>query len=207
MIPESFATAREGDVRSQPIVVRDEVDLNAARPILRRLAEVDWTSLDQLPGQLAAVTVGDRETREEAWWNLWDAVDHEGTIDEAMLPAVPVLIALGEWRDYPDRAHAIVLLREIACAEGIAPRHDRAQFAELREALAAGTRHLAARWRTEEPDVRRALVWLLSAVPEVGVQYHDLIDETLPPQLRPAWDALLVGNRSSEALEAWVFER
>jgi hypothetical protein len=150
------------------------------------------------------VTTGARDTREEAWWNLWDELRHDSTIDGSLLPAVPVLIALGDWRGYPDRPHAIVLLREFATAEGVGPGHDHTRFAELREALAAGTRHLASRWRTEPPEVRRALVWLLATVPEIGVQHHALIDATLPARLRAEWDAQLLGASDATALEDWV---
>jgi hypothetical protein len=118
---------------------------------------------------------------------------------------VPILIALADWHDYPERVHAIVLLREVATAEGIAPAHRHEQFALLRESLAAGARHLAARWRSETPQVRRALVWLLSAVPEVRVRYNDLIDATLPDDQRAAWEAELVGRTNGHALEAWVY--
>jgi hypothetical protein len=189
-----------------PLTVRDNLDADAARPILRRLAEVEWDSVEHLPAQLAAVTVGDDATRDEAWWNVWDCIRHHGTIDEAVLPAVPVLTALADWHGHPDRAHALVLLREVATAEGIGPTHDHAEFADLREALAAGTRHLAARWRSEPPEVRRGLAFLLSAVPEVGVRYHALIDATLPAHLRQAWDAELVEPSRAPALARWVFD-
>ena len=179
--------------------------MNPAQPILRRLATVDWGSAQELPGLLETVTMGRHDAREEAWRELWARIEHDGAIDEDLLPAVPVLVALGEWRDYPDRVHAIVLLREFATAEGVAPAHDHEQFALLREALAAGTRHLAARWRSEQPPVRRALVWLLSAVPEIRVQYHDLIDATLPDRHRAEWDAELLDAPGSETLEAWVY--
>jgi len=179
--------------------------VSATQPILRRLAEIDWGPRQDVRQLLEMVTVGDDEARADAWGDLWGCVEHEGTIDESLLPAVPVLLALADWRDNPERVHAMVLLREIATAEGIAPAHDHQQFALLREALAAGTRHLAARWRTEPPEVRRALVWLLSAVPEVRVRYHDLIDETLPPAYRSEWEAELLGRSSSDMLETWVY--
>jgi hypothetical protein len=217
MIPESFRTLRGDRPASHPIVVRGDVDVAAARPLLRRLAEVEWESLDHaygaagdVPGQLAAITVGDDATRAEAWWNLWGNIHHQGDIYPATLPAVPVLIALGNWRDYPDRAETIVLLREIARAEGVTNgTHD--DFAALREAIAGGTRHLTARWRTEPPPVRRALLWLLSAVPEVRVDHHDLVVATLPENHRRAWDSVLAGDPASQedfdavvALEEWV---
>ena len=179
--------------------------MSATQPILRRLAEIDWGPRQDVRELLETVTIGDDDARGDAWGDLWDCVEHEGTIDATLLPAVPVLLALADWRDNPERVHAMVLLREIATAEGIAPAHDHAQFASLREALEGGTRHLAARWRTEPPEVRRALVWLLSAVPEVRVRYHDLIDATLPPEHRAEWDAELLGRPTSGSLESWVY--
>ena len=179
--------------------------MNAAQPILRRLGEVDWGPREDLCRLLETVTVGEAAAREEAWADLWDCIENDGTIDETLLPVVPVLIALADWHDYPARVHPIVLLREIACANGIAPAHSHEQFALLREALAAGTRHLAARWRSEPPQVRRALVWLLSAVPEVRGRYHDLIDAMLPDEHRAKWEAELVGRSNGDALEAWVY--
>jgi len=179
--------------------------VSATQPILRRLDEIDWGPREDVRRLLETVTVGDEEARADAWGELWDCVEHDGTIDETLLPVVPVLLALADWRDNPERVHAIVVLREIATADGIAPAHDHEQFALLREALAGGTRHLAARWRTEPPEVRRALVWLLSAVPEMGVQYHALIDATLPPRHRSAWEAQLIGPADSPELEDWVY--
>ena len=179
--------------------------MSSAQPILRRLAEVDWGSAEDLRRLLETVTVGDRDSREAAWRGVWDQIEHDGTIHEDLLPAVPVLIALGDWREYPDRTHAIVLLREVATADGVEPAHDHEQFALLREALAGGTRHLARRWRSEPPQVRRALVWLLSAVPEMVVQYHDLIDATLPDRHRAEWESELLAQHDSDALEAWVY--
>src|SRR4051794_17602908 len=180
-------------------------DVSTTQPILRRLDEIDWGPRQDVRRLLETVTVGDEEARADAWGDLWDCVEHEGTIDETLLPSVPVLIALADLHDNPERIHAMVVLREIATAEGIAPGHDHEQFALLREALAAGTRHLAARWRTEPPEVRRALVWLLSAVPETSVRYHALIDATLPPEHRPAWEAQLIDPTESGELEDWVY--
>jgi hypothetical protein len=179
--------------------------VNPAQLIMRRVGQVDWGSRPELERLLETVTTGEDEAREEAWGDLWDCVENDGTIDESVLPVVPILIALADWGDYPERVHAMVLLREIASADGIAPAHDHEQFALLREALASGTRHLAARWRSETPQIRRALVWLLSAVPEIRVVYHDLIDATLPDEHRAEWEAELVGRSNGAALESWVY--
>jgi hypothetical protein len=178
--------------------------VSAARPILRRVGQVDWGPRQDLADLLTTVTIGEDDAREDAWGDLWDQVEHDGTIDETVLPTVPILIALAEWREYRERVHAIVLLREIATAEGVTS-HDHRQFAELREALSGGTRHLAARWRTEPPQVQRALVWLLSAVPEMRIRYADLIDATLPVEHREEWETELMVPSRSETLENWVY--
>jgi hypothetical protein len=212
--------------------VRPGVDARAARPVLHRIADIDWEGLQHAYGgagevraQLAAVVTGDAETRGTAWWNLWGNIHHQGTIYEATLPAVPILVALGDWRDYPDRAQAILMLREIAAAEGVVVwrpgqdggiAHDRQRghelFGQLRGALESGTRHLCSRWRSEPIEVRRALMWLLSTVPEVRVHYHALVDETLPAEHRPAWETEVAGYPPTDdeadaiiALEEWVY--
>lgn len=186
-------------------MVRERLDPSAVRPILRRLSELE-EEVPALAAQLAAATVGDDDTRAEAWWTLWTRAPRDQAIDEAALPAVPVLTALAGWPHYPDRVPALMLLREVACADRITPRHDHDEFAELREALASGIRHIASRWRTEPPEIRRALVWVLGAVPEVRVQFHALIDETLPADRRPEWEEQLLGASASPALESWVVD-
>jgi hypothetical protein len=39
------------------------------------------------------------------------------------VPAVPCFASLATWRAYPDRAEAILFLREIAAAPGVVVRH------------------------------------------------------------------------------------
>ena len=232
-LPRTFATVRSGDIEWKPVVARDPLDYAVVRAILEAVRDADWGSLwhaygpaTEVPAQLGAVITGDDATRDEAWWNLWGNIYHEGTIYEATVPAVPVLIALAAWRDYPDRAEGLTMLRQIGMAEGVSVWrydeagevvHDRARqhelFAELRGLLTTGARQIAARWRTEPEAVRRPLVWLLSAVPEARERYQSLIDETLPAEHRAAWERELVGGPSTQeefdamnALEAWVAE-
>jgi hypothetical protein len=230
-LPRSFPTRRDREIETRPIIVRDDLDRAYVRRVRELLAEPDWNAVyhaygpaSDVPAQLAAVAVGDESTREEAWWNLWGNIHHQGTIYEATVPAVPVLYTLAAWRDHPDRTQALLMLREIAAADGLevwrydadgeivrSRRRERLLFADLRTVLTAATGELAARWRTETDPVRRALVWLLSTVPEVRERYHELIDETLPAHHRRAWDIELAGYAATEeeaaavyALEAWV---
>jgi hypothetical protein len=232
-VPSSFSTVRGGDLEWRQIVPREGLDRAGARAIVALLGDVDWGEVwhaygpaTEIPGQLTAVIAGDDPTRDEAWWNLWGNIHHQGSIYEATVPTVPVLIALASWRDYPDRGEALLILRQIAAAEGVEVwryddageiAHDRDRqrelFADLRGLLTTGARQIAARWRAEPEGVRRALVWLLSTVPEVRERYQPLVDETLPAEHQAAWERELLGGPASQeefdamnALEEWVQE-
>ena len=69
------------------------LDLDGAESLLGAVSAVDWSAVhhaygaaSDVPGQLPAVIVGDEETRDEAWWNLWGNIHHQGTIYEATAP-------------------------------------------------------------------------------------------------------------------------
>jgi hypothetical protein len=230
-VPTSFPTRRAPEIEPRAIAARRGVDHEELWRVLEPVESIGWDAVyhaygpaADVPAQLAAVAVGDDPTRDEAWWNLWSNIHHQGTIYEATLPAVPVLFALAAWHDYPDRSDALLLLREIAAADVVdvwrydddgVVVHDRERrhrlFAELRTALALGTSQIAARWRTEPEPFRRALVWLLSVVPEMRERYQPLVDDTLPAGHREAWEAELLGGPASDdefdalvALEEWV---
>ena len=109
-----------------PIAVRGDLATAEARAILDVIASVPWPQLQHAYGsaadvgpELIAVTVGDAATRKVAWWNLWGNIHHQGTIYSATVPAVPILVALAEWRTFPDRFDAIFFLREVASAPGV----------------------------------------------------------------------------------------
>jgi len=230
-IPRSFETLR-GDRAPVPIVVRAEGGGGAeARALLERVAAVGWKEryhaygpAGDVPAQLAAVVVGDDDTRAEAWWNLWGNILHQGTVYEATVPAVPVLLALAGWREHPDRAQAIAMLREAGAAEGVYVwRHDadgriiadaeegRRLLTALRELLDAGAEPLLRRWRTEPAPVQRELLWLLSVLPALRARYEPLVAELLPSRHRAAWDLETARAAQSQedadavwALEDWI---
>ena len=231
-LPREFATNRTGKLEVRPLVVRPDVDAAAVGPLLDRIAAVDWDDLVHaygpavdVPGQLAAVVLGDEPTREEAWWNLWGNIHHQGTIYEATVPAVPILVALAGRRDDPDRTDALMMLREIAAAEGVYVWRSGADEDEpvtleaeqdrllpvLRAAVADGADELLTGWRAEPEPVRRALLWLLTALPDHRARHQDLVDAVLPAEHRAAWaTATGEGPGSQEdadavyALEDWV---
>jgi hypothetical protein len=198
-LPSEFTT-RRGDARTRRIVPRP--DLGGAGELLRRVSAVAWGDLQHAYGpagdvaaQLAAVIAGDDETRDEAWWNLWGNIHHQGTIYEATVPAVPILLGLAAWREHPDRAQAVLMLREIAAAPG----------------GSVDAAPLLAGWRSEPPDVQRALLWLLSADPRLRADRQDLVDAVLPERHRAAWELEIADAADSEEeadavleLEDWV---
>lgn len=230
-VPREFTTKRSEAGATVPIARRPNLEGGATEPLLRQVSAVEGGAVyhaygpaTDVPGQLAAVIVGDDETREEAWWNLWGNIHHQGTIYEATVPAVPILFGLAGWREHPDRAEAIRMLREIAAAPGVYVwRHgakndlvtvedeQRRLYPELRSVLTAGAAPILEGWRTEPPNVQRALLWLLSADADIRAERQDLVDAVLPTRHRPAWELEISGSADTEeeedavvALEHWV---
>jgi hypothetical protein len=200
--PDEFTTRRRSPAEVRAIVRRVDLDEAAARPLLDCVAAVNWGELQHaygpagdVPGQLAAVIVGDDETREEAWWNLWGNIHHQGTTYEATPHAVPIFVGIAEWPEHPDRPQAILMLRDIVDAGGVDE----------------GAERLLSGWRAEPEPVRRALFWLLAVLPEARQRDEALVAETLPERFRRAWEIELAGPadtwEDSDAvneLEEWV---
>ena len=107
------------------------------------------------------------------------------------------------------------MLREIGAAPDVFVCRDEVErqrlHRELRSGLAAGSAPLVAGWREEPPDVQRALLWLVTVLPEVRAEHPALVDELLPAPHRRGWDLLLADAVDSQeeadavfALEDWV---
>lgn len=199
--------------------------------MLAGIAEVDWEGLyhaygpaSDVPVLLGAVTVGDDPTRAAAWWELWGNIHHQGSVYEATLPAVAPLVALATWKAYPDRVEALWMLREVAGSKDVRVWHygadgeivtnERRQH-EVRSALLEAVEQhadkLLGSWREEPEAVRRAQLWLLSALPAHLHRYHDLIDAVLPADYDELWRALVAGEELDEEqedrldeLEGWL---
>lgn len=206
-IPKRFASLAADNPESVPIVVRGDLEWDQAEPILEAIWEVDWSayshaygSADDVENQLVAVTVGDEATRKGAWWNLWGNVHHQGTIYGAAVPAVPILAALARWRSYPDRAEAVLFLREVAAAPGVVVWrygrdneivHDDEAQKTLGARLVAHidriSRPVLDSWASDPPDVRRALVHLLTSLPNQRKHYARRLEGELPARFRNAW--------------------
>jgi hypothetical protein len=228
LVPERFASQGPREQGWVPIVVRSGLDEGEAGPILSAIAAVEWGRLchaygsaDDVPAQLAAITVGDHVTRERAWWNVWGNIHHQGTIYAATVSAVPIVVRLAEWVSYPDRAEAILFLREVAEAEGVVvwyydsdrqiAHDDELQVeltSQLRDSVRQSADHLLSLWRAAPADVRRALILLLTSLPDLRSRYLELVEHDLPTDLREAWEREASGERvmtdEFEALERWT---
>jgi hypothetical protein len=231
-IPSAFKTRRgEEGGADHAIVPRQNLDAAVVASLLTQLSAVRWADVyhaygpaSDVPGQLAAVLVGDDETREEAWWNLWGNIHHQGTIYEATVPAVAILLGVAAWPDHPDRAQALLMLREVGAAGGVhvwryGADHElvtnedeqRRIYAELRDMLATGAAPLLEGWRSEPPDVQRAMLWLLAVLPDLRSDHEDFIVENLPEQHLRGWQLVIDDSVDSQdeadavfALEDWV---
>jgi hypothetical protein len=226
-LPATFPSMREP--RDASLRVRDDLDVAGAERILETVGRVDWSGLAHAYGrardvadQFAAAIAGDDETRDEAWWNLWGNIHHQGTIYRATVPAVDVLVGLTLWRGYPDRLHALCMLREIAVADGIAPTATEdadnrwfeagempAMFAALKATIGSAADSLLARWGDEPAAVRRGLLLLVSAFPERIAE--EFVDAVLPREHAGGWRAAVEGPPLAEeeadrldAFETWV---
>ena len=230
-VPRQYSTMRGGG-EARALVVRPSLTPAQARPLLERVAAVPWGDLYHaygpavdVPGQLAAVIAGDDDTRAEAWWNLGGNIHHQGTIFEATVPAVPILLSIAAWEEHPDRVQALALLREIGAADGVfvwryGPGDELVSdeveqerlYPALRSELEGGAAALLERWREEPAPVRRALLWLVSVLPELQARREALIAETLPERHRRAWDLVITESAESQEdadavfeLEDWVY--
>ena len=230
-VPRQFSTMRGGG-EARALAVRPDMAPAQARPLLERVAAIEWHELYHaygpavdVPGQLAAAIAGDDGTRAEAWWNLGGNIHHQGTIFEATVPAVPILLSIAGWLEHPDRRQALVLLREIGAADGVyvwrygagnelltlVDEQERL-YPVLRAELEAGAEELLGQWDDAPEDVRRALLWLLSVLPEVRARHEELVATMLPERHRRAWTLVITESAESQEdadavfeLEGWVY--
>lgn len=170
------------------VVPRPDVTDAACDDLAARLRAVDWSHLehaygpaDDVPALLLAVMVGADDVRADAWWELWANVHHQGTVYSATTPTVPFVSAIVRQVSHPDRVDALAFLHAVAVGEG----PDAGQVSRVVQDQA---RFLVPSWRQEPELVRRALLWLLSACPELPVE-PDLL-RLVPDTCVPVWQAV-----------------
>ncbi|MEJ7788138.1 MAG: hypothetical protein WKF96_25330 [Solirubrobacteraceae bacterium] len=163
---------------------------------------------------LYALAVGDDRSRGAAWWELWGNVHYQGSVYSASLPAAHVLLALARWEAFPDRAQALLLLREMVTSTDprVRPPERPALLSGLRSLVSEHEHELFASWPAEPTDVRRALLWLLTCDEALAARWSALVTAVLPDDLADAWplaferDAALEDEQYDRLcdLEGWV---
>jgi hypothetical protein len=188
--PSQFTSSSDGMSHVVEIAVRPGFDVDSADEILWSLGQVPWSELNhaygpaiEVPVLIYAVLVGADETRHEAWWELWGNVHHQGTVYEATVPTVPFIGLLARAEGHPDRIEALGFLREVALGNG-------SFAAAVRRAVRPFAVSLAANWERETGLVQRAILWLISAFPDLPPQSPDLC-RLIPEPMRASWDEVL----------------
>ncbi|XIE80919.1 HEAT repeat domain-containing protein [Streptomyces sp. SBR177] len=142
------------------------------------IGDVDWGALrhaygsaEDVPALLrAAGGAADPAEREEAFDELGSALCHQGSVYSATVAAVPFLARLAQapGTDTRDRLRCLWWL--LAAADGSGREHG-----EVRRAVAMALPGLLGLAADEDRDVRRALVWLITACGEASLPLLPLL--------------------------------
>lgn len=104
------------------------------------LQEIPWYqytdaygSASDVPRDIRRLTSSEPEIREQALWELFGSIYHQGTIYSATAAAVPFLLRLVSDRRLPDRTNVCELLAEIAKSSAIDPEKVRKKWARIRQ--------------------------------------------------------------------------
>jgi len=172
------------------------------RSMLEGLDTVDWTSLRHaygeaadVPGLLRALLSPDPKVRQEAIYELFGNIWHQGTVYPASAAAVPFLYELLTAPSVQDKSNIAHLLASIADGVGYLEVHAVGDFGEptwrkilgekgktlegelereaaeinaVRRAASAGLRHLLPYLSDSEPEIRRSVAAALGNYPEHG---------------------------------------
>ncbi|MFF3017022.1 hypothetical protein [Streptomyces sp. NPDC057939] len=136
--------------------------------------DIDWAELehaygqaDDVPDLLRAAGSADAGTREEASQELFSSLCHQGSVYSATAAAVPFLARLVT--DGP--GHRLPLLWLLhAAADGAGREHRR-----VRRAVATALPPLLGLTADEDPEVRRAMVWIVAACEEASLPLLPLL--------------------------------
>ncbi|MFD9498009.1 hypothetical protein [Streptomyces sp. NPDC060035] len=142
--------------------------------MLEGIDDTDWAALehaygpaDDVPGLLRAAGSQDARVRDEALDELFSSLCHQGSVYSATAAAVPFISRLA--LDGPgDRLALLWLLH--GAANGAGP-----EYRQVRRAVAAALPDLLGLAADEEPDVRRAMVWIVTACEEASLPLIPLL--------------------------------
>ncbi|MET8507828.1 hypothetical protein ABZV60_24710 [Streptomyces sp. NPDC004787] len=142
------------------------------------LGDVDWGALrhaygsaEDVPALLrAAGGAADPGEREEAFDELGSALCHQGSVYSATAAAVPFLARLARAPETGTRDRLRCLWWLLAAADGSGTEQG-----DVRRAVATALPGLLVLAAHEDPDVRRALVWLITACGEASLPLLPLL--------------------------------
>ncbi|MFF8598176.1 hypothetical protein ACF065_04645 [Streptomyces sp. NPDC015232] len=142
------------------------------------IEDVDWGALrhaygsaEDVPALLrAAGGAGGAAEREEAFDELGSALCHQGSVYSATVAAVPFLARLAQAPGTATRDRLRSLWWLLAAADGSGREHG-----EVRRAVATALPGLLGLAADEDRDVRRALVWLITACGEASLPLLPLL--------------------------------
>ncbi|MBA2226758.1 MAG: HEAT repeat domain-containing protein [Thermogemmata sp.] len=168
--------------------------------MLEGLDQIDWTSLrhaygqaSDVPGWLRALLSPNAKVRQEAIYELFGTIYHQGTVYSASAAAVPFLYELLTAPNVRDKSSIACLLASIADGAGYLEVHAVDDFGEqtwrkilaqegktleeelkqeaaevqaVRRAVAAGLRHLLPYLSDSEPETRYSVAVALGNYPE-----------------------------------------
>jgi hypothetical protein len=98
--------------------------------MLEGLDQINWNDLEHaygsaedVPEQICALASDDKQTREQAYTQLWSNIIHQGTVYSATAYAVPFLIELVESPHVKDKPQLLVLVTALACGSSYHEAH------------------------------------------------------------------------------------
>ncbi|GGR33087.1 HEAT repeat domain-containing protein [Streptomyces netropsis] len=142
--------------------------------MLDGIDDIDWAELehaygpaDDVPGLLRAAGSVDAGVRDEALEELFSSLCHQGSIYSATAAAVPFVAELAV--DGPgDRLALLWLLHGAADGTG-------REYQQVRRAVAVALPALLGLAADEDPDVRRTMVWIVTACEEASLPLLPLL--------------------------------
>ncbi|MFF7214714.1 hypothetical protein ACFZAU_29935 [Streptomyces sp. NPDC008238] len=146
---------------------------------------IDWSRLDDAYGSAEELgplfeEVGDPELEDDAWFELWERLYHQGSVYPASFAALPVLADIAIGRRPGEQARALALAGRIVAEEGQLhePGHVRAHFPAALDELRQVMHRVLVEWSFEgdEDDHLYALETLM-AFECVPVWNHRLVPD------------------------------
>jgi hypothetical protein len=142
--------------------------------MLEGLDRIDWGSLGHaygpatdVPGQLRALASADKKTRDDALYELFGNIWHQGTVYEASSPAVPFLIELLREPSIEDKVGILNLLECLATGSSYLDVHEPGEKEDVRRGCG-------------DPDFEEALSRELRWVEET----HNAVEAGIPVYLK-----------------------